>query len=122
MQVRCVLVAVGSSDQNRSDGDADPNRVEIRILMHDLTDGPTKSGAERPALQDPPDRIAGRIVEILGDAKAQMELVEQDVVAPGSSWLRPHRDDGNKKLKSLRRRSIANPGRILFVSGRCERG
>jgi hypothetical protein len=36
-------------------------------LTDDLADGATESGSERPALQDSPDRVACRIIEILGD-------------------------------------------------------
>lgn len=68
-----------------SDGDADPNRVEIRVLADGLPDGSAEGGAERSALQDPPDRVADSVIQILGHAKAQTEFVEQDVVAHGAS-------------------------------------
>jgi hypothetical protein len=105
-----------------SAGDADPDRVEIRVPADDLSDSPAEGRAKRSALQDPPDRVAGSVIEILGNAEAQMEFIEQDVVAHGSSWLKPYRVDGDEKSKCLRRRSVANLGSIRFVFARYGQG
>ena len=92
------------------------------MLADDLTDGLAQGGAKRSALQKPPGRVACSLIEMLGNAKAPMELIEQDVVAHGSSWLRPDPDDWDKKSKCLRRRTSATFGRILVSSVKCVRG
>jgi hypothetical protein len=71
------LVAADRTDRNRSDAEADSDPVEVSVLTHYLADGATESGAERTALQDSPDRVAGRVIEILGDVKDQLKLVEE---------------------------------------------
>ena len=56
--------------------DAYPNWGEFHALTVKLEDGPSKSASERSVLQNPPDGVAGGVIQIVGDAEAQMAFVE----------------------------------------------
>jgi hypothetical protein len=55
--------------------DAYPNGGELRVLTAKLADDPSKGDSKLSALQNPPDGVAGGVIQIFGDAEAPMAFV-----------------------------------------------
>jgi hypothetical protein len=70
------LVAACRMFQGWSDRDADPDGVKVGVLADNLVDGPTQGGAERPGLEDPPNRGAGGLLQVRRYTKNEVEFIE----------------------------------------------
>jgi hypothetical protein len=70
------MVAAGRVIRSRSAGDADSDRLEIRILADDLADGSAESGLEWPAIQYPLDCFTRGFFQIARYVNGQVHFVE----------------------------------------------
>ena len=76
-----------SPERDRSAGDEDSDRLEIRELTYDLANGLAESDLEGLAVQDALDRFRRGFFPVRRHANGQVKFIEDQVGAQGCSLL-----------------------------------